>query len=348
MEGNAMQRRLMGLNEFAAIGLLFAIWVGAQFSAAAQTPAGVPSGDRPAEPQAQTAPVSDRSADIFDSAADAKAQIATALEAAQREHQRVLLLLGGNWCTWCHRLHTLFKENKDVARLLKSEYQLVPVDVGRFDKNTDIVSGYGLELKKTGVPFLVVLDSDGKVLAKQETGSLEKGQAHDPDKVLAFLTKWKAEPRDAETVVTQALARATAEHKSILLRLQAPWCVWCRRLEAFLSRPEIEPLIGRDFVDLKIDMERMTHAKEVAARFCEKDAPGMPWLAVLDAEGKVVVTSDGPDGNIGCPVAPGEISHFMEMLRKGAKKLSAGDLQKIEDLLKEAAAKFKPAASTQP
>jgi len=166
--------------------------------------------------------------------------------------------------------------------------------------------------------------------------------------VLAFLTKWKAEPRDAETVVTQALARATAEHKSILLRLQAPWCVWCRRLEAFLSRPEIEPLIGRDFVDLKIDMERMTHAKEVAARFCEKDAPGMPWLAVLDAEGKVVVTSDGPDGNIGCPVAPGEISHFMEMLRKGAKKLSAGDLQKIEDLLKEAAAKFKPAASTQP
>jgi hypothetical protein len=101
-------------------------------------------------------------------------------------------------------------------------------------------------------------------------------------------------------------------------------------------------------VDLKIDMERMTHAKEVAARFCEKDAPGMPWLAVLDAEGKVVVTSDGPDGNIGCPVAPGEISHFMEMLRKGAKKLSAGDLQKIEDLLKEAAAKFKPAASTQP
>jgi thiol:disulfide interchange protein len=345
-----MQRQRMKLAMFAAVGLL-TILGNTRSSAVAQSSPAAPPLDRPAESQCATTAVASQTsqrADIFDSAADAKTQIAAALGAARRDNQRVLLLLGGNWCPWCHRLHALFKENKDVARTLLYEYQLVLVDVGRFNKNMDLMADYGLDLKKAGLPFLVVLGADGKVLAKQETGSLEQGKGHDPEKVLELLTKCKAEPRDAETVLKAGLARAAAEHKSVLLHLDAPWCIWCRRLEAFLSRPEIETLLDRDFVDLEIDTERMTHAKEIVARFCDKPKPGLPWLAILDAAGKVVVTSDAPEGNIGYPTTPWEISYFLDMLRKGAAKLSAGDFTKIEETLKEAAAKIKPAAAAHP
>jgi thiol:disulfide interchange protein len=345
-----MQGKWMGFSAPAALGLLVILGFMPNLGAGQSSHAG-PGSDRPDAAQSTSTPASSQAtqrADIFDPAADAKAQIAAAIAAAQRDNQRVLLLLGGNWCPWCHRLHALFREHKDIARMLRYEYQLVLVDVGRFNKNTDLVTGYGLELKKAGLPFLVVLGSDGKVLVKQETGSLEQGKGHDPEKVLEFLAKWKAEPRDAETVLKDGLARAAAEHKSVLLHLDAPWCVWCRRLEAFLARPEIEALLDRDFIDLDIDIERMTHAKEIVARFCGKPRPGLPWLAILDAAGKVVVTSDAPEGNIGYPTTASEISYFLEMLHKGTAKLSAGDFRQIEEVLKEAAAKFKPAATTQP
>jgi thiol:disulfide interchange protein len=345
-----MKRRLIRSTTLLSVALFAILALSSALSLAQSTPA-VPVPDlapdtRPASAPAQTQAT--QRAEIFDPAADAKAQIAAALENAARENQRVLLLLGGNWCKWCHRLHTLFKEDKQIAKTLQYEYQLVLVDVGRFDKNTDLITRYELELKKTGVPFLVVLGSDGKVLARQETGSLEQGETHDPEKVLAFLTQWKAEPRDAETVLKQTLARAAAEHKAILLHLGAPWCPWCRRLDAFLARPEIAPLIGSDFVDLKIDVDRMTNAKDVAARFRKEQKGGIPWLAVLDADGKVVETSDASGENFGYPGAPEEISSFLDMLRKGAKKLTTADFQKIEDALKEAAAKLKPTPATQP
>jgi hypothetical protein len=42
----------------------------------------------------------------------------------------------------------------------------------------------------SGYPHLFVLESDGSLVHSQETGALEKGKGHDPDKVMAFLKKW--------------------------------------------------------------------------------------------------------------------------------------------------------------
>jgi len=288
--------------------------------------------------QTTTAPAAPASRPaIFDAGADAKAQLAAALAAAKRENQRVLVMFGGNWCGWCHRLHALFQENQDIARTLLYEYRLVLVDVGRFDKNLDVAGGYGVELKKSGVPFLTVLDSEGKVLANQETGSLETETAHDPQKVLAFLDKWKAAPQDAEAVLADGLARATRDHKLVFLRLGAPRCPWCHKLEDFLANPEVAQILGLDFVDVKIDVDRMKNGKEVAGRFRPSDKAGIPWFAFLAADGTTLATSDGPDGNIGYPVQPAEIEHFLSMLKKTTRRVSADQVGRIEKLLRAAA-----------
>ena len=83
-------------------------------------------------------------------------------------------------------------------------------------------TGYGAQIKK-GVPYLTVLAGDGEVLANQETGALEKGEAHDSERVKSFLDKWSADPWDAETVYQAALSRAKKEKKRLLLHLGAPW-----------------------------------------------------------------------------------------------------------------------------
>lgn len=284
-------------------------------------------------------PAQEKPAKVYDEAADAKAQIAAAIKKAGRDHSRVLVVYGGNWCGWCIKLHGLFQSDKDIAKTLRYEYQLVSVDIGKFDKNMDIAAKYEADLKKNGVPFLTVLDGDGKVVTNQDTGSLEEGEKHDPQKVAAFLDKNKAAAVDAEAELKAALSKAASDGKRVFLHFGAPWCVYCHRLEDFMARPEIEKLLAKDFIDVKIDMDRMTNAKEVAQRFRNDEPGGIPWFAFLDYDGKPLATSDGPKANIGYPAAPEEIAHFVKMLQTTKKNLTDDDIAAIEKALKEAAPK---------
>ncbi|MFQ5806738.1 MAG: thioredoxin, partial [Phycisphaerae bacterium] len=57
----------------------------------------------------------------------------------------------------------------------------------------------------------------------------------------------------------------------------------------------------------------------------------------------VLATADGPKGNVGFPVEPHEIAHFMDVLKKTARRITADDLRKIEQALNDSAAKIKAA-----
>ena len=289
---------------------------------------------QPAAPPANTKAKAEPRKKIYDEQADARKLLADALAAARPTDKRVLLMYGGNWCGWCHLLHECFAKNPAIATLLRDEYELVMVDIGHFDKHQDLVKELGAQIK--GVPFLTVLDKDGKVLTHQPTEPLEKGKAHDPAKVKAFLEQWAAPARDAEVAYAAALQRAAAEGKMVFLHFGAPWCGWCHKLEAWLAQPEIAQILRKDFVELKIDEDRMKGGKDVEQRFRPAMKGGIPWIAFLDATGKVLVDSDGPGGNTGFPAEPQEVDHFMAMLKKTVKNITAGELAAIEQSLRPA------------
>ncbi len=126
---------------------------------------------------------------IYDPQADVKALMDAALRTAKAEDRRVLLMFGANWCPWCHKLHALFREDGPVSAYLKKHFVLVMVDVGETREkllNRDFVNRFGI--RDYGLPSLVVLDGDGRTLCTQSTGVLEKDGAHDPEKVLRFLS----------------------------------------------------------------------------------------------------------------------------------------------------------------
>ncbi len=55
---------------------------------------------------------------------------------------------------------------------------------------------------------------------------------------------------------------------------------------------------------------------------------GMPWIVILDGDGKELITSVGPEGNIGCPVQPAEVDYFVTMI----KSSSSSDEQRLEEI----------------
>ncbi len=126
---------------------------------------------------------------IYAPGLDAHAEIKRALGVAAKEHKRVLIVFGANWCYDCHVLDLAF-HRADLAGVLQRNYEVVHVDVGEGDKNQDIMQEYRVPMKK-GIPALAVLDSNGKLLYSQQGGEFEKARSLAPEDLLAFLNKWK-------------------------------------------------------------------------------------------------------------------------------------------------------------
>ncbi len=124
---------------------------------------------------------------LYRSDANAMDDINRALVRAARQHKRVLLDFGGNWCIDCHILDNAFHQPR-IAPLLNDNFVLVHVDVGQYDKNLDLAKRYRVDLEK-GVPSLAVLSARGAVL--YSTGDFERARVLSEEDVIHFLDKWK-------------------------------------------------------------------------------------------------------------------------------------------------------------
>ena len=126
---------------------------------------------------------------IYPEPALAKTEIHEALARAKAQHKRVILDFGGNWCGDCKVLDIYFHDPANKS-LLEENFELVDVNIGRYDANQDIADRYGIPLKR-GVPALVILSPDGKVLLAQTHGEFESMRKLQSSDLTKFLNDWK-------------------------------------------------------------------------------------------------------------------------------------------------------------
>jgi thiol:disulfide interchange protein len=270
---------------------------------------------------------------VYDEAAVGSEQIAAASKRAQqRDGTRVLIQWGANWCGRCKLLAATMKSDKELARELSYEYEVVKIDVGQFDKHTDLAPKYGVPIQQ-GIPYLTFLDANGKLIENHDTCSLEDptpdSHRDDPAQVLALLKEHETPRVEATKLREAALARAKSEGKRVFLHFGAPWCGWCHKLEDWMARPEVAALLGKEFVDLKIDTERRLGGQEMLDAVRGSKDGGIPWFACLDADGNVLATSGAATENIGFPASADEMARFRSMLHKAATKLTLAEIDAL-------------------
>jgi hypothetical protein len=112
-------------------------------------------------------------------------------------------------------------------------------------------------------------------------------------------------------------------------------------LEEFLGRTKVAPIYAKGWVDVMIDVDRDQNGKEINERLKGERSGGLPWMVILDGDGKEVVSSNAEPkgGNIGGPVAVEECAWFGVMLdRSRGDKVSADELKAVLADLEEYAA----------
>ena len=152
-----------------------------------------------------------------------------------------------------------------------------------------------------------------------------------------------AAPPSAEQILNAAKSQAAKENKAIYVHFGASWCGWCKRLDAFLDRPDVKTTFDKYFVPVKLVVQE--NEKNKALENTGADAilkqvggpAGLPFSAFLDRSGKLIVNSNrnGEAGqNIGHPYQPAEVDWFLEMMKKAAPQISATDLETLETALR--------------
>jgi len=131
---------------------------------------------------------SDMKKEIYPASADAHAELKDAEEKASREHNRLLLIFGANWCFDCHVLDLAF-QRPELAPILAANYEVVHVGPDE-KKNADLVQQSDIPLNKD-IPAMAVADSDGKLIVSQKNGEVEDARQLTPEVLAEFLNKWK-------------------------------------------------------------------------------------------------------------------------------------------------------------
>jgi uncharacterized protein YyaL (SSP411 family) len=224
----------------------------------------------------------------------------------------------------------------------------VLIDYGQpMGKNVPLSKQFNADVHGEGIPFLTVLDLEGRMFANQPIGVFETSSggklSWDSAAVVKFLEANKATPVAAATVLEKGLASAKSQKKRVFLHFGAPWCGWCHRLEDWVARPDVAAVLAKDFVDVKIDTDRNPGGQAMLDRYAGGDGKsgGIPWFVFLDADGKVIADSFAKPGkdNIGFPTEDAEIARFGEMLTKAGKSITVEEREKLLATLKEKAKK---------
>jgi thioredoxin-related protein len=139
-------------------------------------------------------------ATIYNPQANAEDEIGKAVAQAKTENKNVLIQVGGNWCSWCVRMHKLMLTDTKLDSMIKANYIYILVNYSKENKNLPVMQKLDYP-QRFGFPVFVVLNQSGVRIHTQDTGLLEKDKGYDNEKIKTFLRNWTVKALSPENYV---------------------------------------------------------------------------------------------------------------------------------------------------
>ncbi|WP_448213503.1 DUF255 domain-containing protein [Colwellia sp. MEBiC06753] len=130
-----------------------------------------------------------------------------ALSLAKQTNRHVLIEIGGNWCTWCHKMDAFLEENPAIYQQLHQTFVVLKVNVSDDNENADFMQGLPPVL---GYPHMYVSNKNGKMLLSKDTAELQENGQYHIGNWLSFLAPWQAANKAAPEYASTPINRQNA------------------------------------------------------------------------------------------------------------------------------------------
>jgi thioredoxin-related protein len=127
---------------------------------------------------------------LYNPAANAQKDIATAIVKAKKENKFVLIQGGGNWCSWCIEFTRFAKEDAKIDSVIKASFVWYHLNYSKGNENKAIFAKLGYP-QRFGYPVFIILNGKGERIHTQNSEYLENGgKGYSQQKVQNFLEMW--------------------------------------------------------------------------------------------------------------------------------------------------------------
>jgi len=181
-----------------------------------------------------------------------------------------------------------------------------------------------------GRVFACAIDASGKEVARIE---LDCKDPKSPQLAAEFIRKHARGAEDASKKWDEAFAEAKRTHRKVWARICERYCGPCFLLTRWLD--DHKDVLAKDYVFLTIDDWDDLHGEEVARRLTGDGHYGIPFFAIYDGDGRMLINSVSPTGNVGFPSEVEGQRHLRRMLVQTSSTITAEQINALIARVKE-------------
>ncbi len=101
--------------------------------------------------------------------------------------------------------------------------------------------------------------------------------------------------------ISVALKQAKAQKKRVILDFGGDWCGDCLVLDMYMHQSPNGELLSKHYIVVHIDIGHMDHNVDIAEKYKVPIKKGVPALAVLDANGKLLYSQEDKEFEYATP-----------------------------------------------
>ncbi|MGH6878898.1 MAG: thioredoxin family protein [Rhizomicrobium sp.] len=116
---------------------------------------------------------------------------------------------------------------------------------------------------------------------------------------------------NARADIAAALTRARANGKRVLLVFGGNWCYDCHVLDIAFQRSDLAPLLKANYDVVPVDVEEFNYNLDVLKHYGLSIQQGVPMVAVLSAQGKVLASTENGSMQAARSMSPQDLIRFL-------------------------------------
>ena len=115
-------------------------------------------------------------------------QLDTFINDSLTKELQPVIIFGGNWCPDCRILEGTL-QIRTIKKFLQEHYQIMHIDVGRYDKNMELMSHLKIEQKK-GVPRVVIFNFKKEILNSSTSSEWTSARERRQQEIFNYFQKY--------------------------------------------------------------------------------------------------------------------------------------------------------------